>query len=614
MQVRQCLTITVAGAALLLICGCAPSVSSLTKMRLVQGEQSAYRQQGKLLKAFADGEKPALWRVEAMTTMTHLDRKFQHHQTAPELRRQLVRELRAEFDKPRLKDPRPTDLLQVRAWSVYSLSRLDAPAPETLAFFLRLFETQTKTSDPELAVTAAAGNGLLKQPDRIWRHADYRRRILTRAAKLKSSMFDWSGQGYVRDVWNMILLIQSRHLGLADIVELLAAERVDRDNARLLEVLQWDHAALTADAAATAAVRRENIRHLLFFSRDPDFAVRQRARAVLLIHAPRAFLIDLEQRLAATRIPADYEYEHGVQLVSKLDAAEIDDPACKKARAGVLARFSQDLERHPKDLREAAYGRLLQTDRRFLARHLLEWNEKIREEDLELNLQHLRYLWLVQDGDDGKPFRPAARKAVAAWVGKPMKAVRQVVIAYLIDTDPTLLATALAPVLRNAADEKPEALVYLVDAYLAALAGIENLELDQSSRKALQAALAAHNVEVQKRIAAFLRTREPDAFVAMQATILAQSTAKKRDPRLRQFALLGDMAWAARKQLKPNTVKTTHAALLNGLDPKDEELSLLCTRHLRQLGGAIPEKTLKTMPRAVRVLAGIGRDAPGGAQ
>ncbi len=610
MQIRRACVLTIYWSSCLLallLAGCAPTLSSLTKMRLIQGEASARKQQQRLLKAFSEERKPPLWRVEAMTTMTLLDRKFRFHQTEPDLRKQLVQELYGEYSDPNVPvDSFPSETEKVKAWSIYSLSRLDEPAPAILAFLLELFERQDRKSDPNLAITAAAGNGLLRPPGSVWKDADMRRRLLSRAAQLKGNMFARTRNQYVRDVWNMIRVIQSQHLSFTDVVQLLAAERKSRDNARLLEILQWDHEALTAggDATVPEAIRKDNVQHLLFFSSDKDYAVRQRSRSVLMLHAPRTFLLDLEKRLTATAVPDDFDYDHGIQLISILDGKKQNDKDYSLARAKILARFSKDLKRHPEALRERSYGRLLQVDRAFLAQHLLAWNDLIRGENLKLNLQQLRYLWLVQEGEAGKPFQPAARKAIAAWISKKSKTVRQVVIAYLLDSDPLLLAADLAPLLTNAKGESAPMIPYLVDTYLTALAK-GKAEITRDVRAALKGALATQHVGVQSKVAHLLSTRDPDLFVALQAAALRRGSAAKRSDRLLQFALLGDRAWAARNKLKPDTRKSVYVALMHGFDPKDEELSLLCMRHLRQLGGMASKDQLKKLPQSVSVLAGI---------
>jgi len=154
--------LTLLGLALALPGACTPSVPNLKKMRGETRPRTARNHQALLLRRFESKKMPAAWRAEAMTTMAAVDARFRYATSDPESHKRLLRLLRREYRTPGVaSDEDPGNVHRLRAWSLYTLGRVDRP--NDLVLLLEALRRHKDSNDPKYRIRTAARDSLSPQ-------------------------------------------------------------------------------------------------------------------------------------------------------------------------------------------------------------------------------------------------------------------------------------------------------------------------------------------------------------------------------------------------------------------------------------------------------------------
>ena len=186
-----CLALVFAGVA---VGGCDATFDQLQGMRKSGSAWMSRRNQKWLLESFdaLGGKKPkakwvaqAVWRVEAIRTMSVLDRKFTHAAAEPELHSALVETLKKEYRSPQTKSP-ADEAHRLRAWCVYCLGQVGDAG--LIDFFVDVLDENPLAKDADYRICLAALNSLHPNVETLLAARPLRRRMLYKLASMSADV------------------------------------------------------------------------------------------------------------------------------------------------------------------------------------------------------------------------------------------------------------------------------------------------------------------------------------------------------------------------------------------------------------------------------------------
>ena len=612
------------------LAGCCPTLKSLNSMRKITNPKVARKKQKKVLKYFEKKrKKKAIWRAEAMTTMATLDVRFKFGSKGRELHQKLESLLKAEYLKPKTKPKTSSrDNYYLRGWAIYSLGQIDEP--KYLDYFLRVFESQSNSTDPAYRICAASLISIMPYMSILVRDKPRRLRLLSKSAAIRVELAKRRDHSKIIKFFLPILLHYDSNLKkYADVVDMLPDDEPRAvGDGPLLEILTWNYQKLLGGkhlqkTSVDSGLFEKNVSKLLVLAYDESREVRTRARVILTLFAPLRLFNAIAAEIGQNELPRPEDYSHIANLVPIVDVklADYDEAQValyEKNRELALDCFFARILKISTALRETVWARLLAHDPMTLADYLVKINANIFNDTEQNALQQLRFLGHLRAEEvmnDDAPRQDKLAKAVAAWVSRKSLPVRRQVAAHLLATEPLLLALNHLPSLKGLALEEAKNAEYLIDTYMSCLERIEkNVKEEEKYSPEVIKQFGPHpyqflnfgvirpELKIKSKTAKFLESRDPDLLVTMLAAYMDKGGSNQPATKQAEFALLGDMATTYQGALDAVTKRAVLAALRTGIGPSEEEQSLLCCRYLLDLGGSIPAKDMDKLPVAVRAL------------
>lgn len=580
----------------ILFSGCTPSTSQIISMREDNWAWSAKGNYKTVLK-YLQGESgsthktaSAAWRIEAIRTLCHIDRKFAYSASEPSLHRQTLNAVRGEYQRPGSSGE--TD--RVRAWSIRLLGEITPKLP--VSYFVDALVENSPRNDRDYRVSLAALGALYPHMDTLADDPVLKRKVLYGLARITSGLDSSHVQGGRRkEALNAANCFQQRLRSYPAIVDLLSAGASGDDIHALLEILKWNYQQLKIGAhrnssGANSELLDENINMLLGLAWHETPGVRSRCRLILAEFAPGVLFNAVIKRVSGEGRIAPEDYRQLAALMVKFSG---DDYRPRRLKA--IAALCTAHPNIPVNQREVVYGQLLSNYPSDLRDALLAANARVLEESQQSGLQHIRYLEHLRAAPAGsdKAIDHIIDTAVAAFMCHRSVSVKRQVAASLAGRKPVLLARSCLPAITAISGESTDSAKYLADVYMNTLADIESRNGLKDLKKAmgkqdpyelLSGCIDRPEYSIRAGIAAFLCSRNCDLLVNMLSQSIKQTSGSKPAGDIRHWRLLGDIIQKHRKELTKQSLASASAVLVAALGSSDPERRILCCRYLLELG------------------------------
>lgn len=614
--------------------GCGLSVDAVVRMRetlaasasietckqRLKAEARARKNLDKLMLRFEREHADECWRAEVMTSMLAIDQWLDCRETDRPAHARLTSLLKAEYQAPRLKDGEDSEAFyRLRAWGVHTLGKLDDPDLDE--FFVSVVAADVDAGQIDWATEFAAFDALSRRTAGISANAALRNRLLALLLRLNIMLDKTKGrvQPAARDQMQHYVLFFERELKNYDAIVDLLPDRAGQtvSDEEVMVYLGWNYQYLALGTHRAEAARElfaRNTATLLSLAWHENAAIRTRARIILAEFAPAALFVQAAQSLAASPILAE-DCELLANIVPASDAASQQDERYRQARAfdAVFALLGKT----PQGTREIVYARLLAHDPALLCTHLLSVNAQVLGEGASRMLQHIRYLRHLRKLPLDAAVVAKIPPAMAVFVRARVPAVWEQVIAELFDSEPRLLADALAPQLDAIQQENADQARYLAGAFVAVLETMEKRAITpppppdgKHPFDHLAPALERPELDVARTVIDFLTPRDPNRPVAVISRQIERQAAGQNKPAAVRYAMLGDLVQTLRPKLDPAVAEAGIRALATGVRSSDEDVVLLCCRYLAELKADPALWKGAAMPVSARVLLEMAGGEP----
>ena len=625
--------------------GCSISSQDAFDLREAPDADAAIDNQENLLEALSEPSENVKTRLIAMESAVILTNQYTQLRNNRLLYPRLTTILVQDLKSPRIRDgvATPHEISYLRCWALDCLSRLNDPS------LIGKIIDVILSSDSEL--TACALNALVPHLELFRFDRNLRRKLLTALTRLSPApSYRTPPTIATVDQLELRRFFESNLYNLSTVNEILT-EAVDApvDKQLLEQALNWDYRLLlyglnTPGVRAEANFYQESIKNLLKLGlKQPAYIpseLSKQARIILLEIVPLRLFSELvaicrdktnypdilmrELLYTLPHLP-DYlkPYIDGTTgeaviragnnwIINEADLAAPDRVARVTEDAKKLcwsyARSSDTAKR------ELVYSALFDLSPTELANFAISRNRNVLSENEEAVRQQARLLGNIRDHPalaTDTELQTSLTQALADLVAVDSAPVRDLIAAYLIKSDPEVLAGALASPLRRMGAANSESVFNLVGLYLNALNSIENRPEKQkeatrlfSAREDLPYAVLAvvfERPEHQPKswVAAFLAEREPETLVK----ILTQSVgADDYNPGLpgRAFnlILLNEVLLQEKAAIQKESLNQAVQAIGKSINKiKDEETALLTVRGLAELKHPIAKKILEQYAR-----------------
>ncbi len=627
---------------LLVFVGCSPDVNAVRSMSEETRLDIAGENYLELLEWFSEQNDP-IWRAEAINTLVTLDKRLDSSIQDPASHESVIRLLKEEYTHPKVTDLASSqDIYLVKAWAIHGLGKLQDPS--LAGFMVSVLESNSERTDPQFQIRASALNALSRDMRGLALAKPLRNRILRQLPSIEYELRRRNLQGNLEVLIEEINRYCKGNLKTyGGIVEVLPESLSEASDSKVvLKLLEWNYQKLSAGMhfKSDLSLFRANIQKLLILAWSPNNNIRTHSRIILAEFAP----LSLYRQLVSTLENGKGNLQRDSILLANLlpdadDAASWDLSQRRIVAANAESKEAGfDIKEYPPlrtraqlcldrkitnistDSREIIYARLLAHDPDSLADHQTNIASAALKEPEERNLQQLRYLGRLLSKDT--PLLTAQKRdeivrLIGGYMQKKSLPVRKQVVAHLLKPKPSALALSIASLLGDIGSENSAGASYLLNAYLMSLQRIEDLaeqgkktsypkellsQFGNHPYNLLANVLKRPEMKLNDSVVYFLDTRDPNNLLDMYSDYISLELFHKRTPKLKEFAVLGDMMISHRSKLSKAVIAKTEKVIRLGMRTENKEQSLLCCRYLLELGFTVPAKQHESLPLPVQVM------------